>query len=136
MGLALAHTNRPMRIKPAREQFAREWLWRLSVGFTGPEAAAWGWKTTFGLRTRGIKSFARIRMIFGWRVPPVRRDKYLTTPARNVNPASALDPKLVEKILAAVREEEIIAKACAVINLPRPTGGELLMAESRRTHCR
>src|SRR5260370_4668613 len=115
MGLALAHTNRPMRIKPAREQFAREWFWRLSLGFTGPESAACGWKTTFGLRTPGIKSFARIRMIFGWRVPPVRRDKYLTTPARNLNPASALDPKLVEKILAPVRQEEIISMACYLI---------------------
>jgi len=34
-----------------------------------------------------------------------------------VNPASGLDPKLVESILAAVREEEIVAMACDVINI-------------------
>jgi acetylornithine deacetylase len=68
-------------------------------------------------------------MIFGWRVRPAKRDESLTTPARNVNPSSSLDPKLVEKILAAVREEEIIAMACDVINIPSPTGEELQMAE-------
>src|SRR5260370_20128322 len=72
-------------------------------------------------------------MIFGWRAPPAKRDEYLTTPARNVNPASALDPRLVEKILAAVREEEIIAMACDVINIPSPTGEELQMAEYMRS---
>jgi len=68
-------------------------------------------------------------MIFGWRVPPARRDELVTTPARNVNPASGLDPKVVESILAAVREEEIVAMACDVINIPSPTGEELQMAE-------
>src|SRR3989475_2451207 len=58
--------------------------------------------------------------------------KYLTTPARNVNPVAGLDPKLVEKILASVREEEIIAMACDVINIPSPTGEELQMAEYMR----
>src|SRR5260370_29992820 len=71
-------------------------------------------------------------MIFGWRAPPAKRDEYLTTPARNVNPASSLEPKLIEKILAAVREEEIIAMACDVINIPSPTGEELQMAEYMR----
>src|SRR5260370_26592429 len=81
---------------------------------------------------RGIKSFARIRTIFGWRVPPAKRDEYLTAPAKNVNPSSSLDPKLVEKILAAVREEEIIAMACDVINIASPTGEEQQMAEYMR----
>ena len=35
-----------------------------------------------------------------------------------MNPASTLDSRLVEKILASVREEEIIAMACDVINIP------------------
>src|SRR5260370_36875147 len=81
---------------------------------------------------RGIKSFACIRMIFGWRVPPAKRDESLTTPARNVNATSSLDPKLAEKILGAVREEEIIAMACDVINIASPTGEELQMAEYMR----
>src|SRR6202165_1541346 len=71
-------------------------------------------------------------MIFGWRVPPAKRDELVTTPARNVNPASNLDPKVVESILAAVREEEIVAMACDVINIPSPTGEELQMAEYMR----
>jgi len=76
----------------------------------------------FGSRMRGIKNSARIQMIFGWRVPPAKRDELVTTPARNVNPASGLDPKMVERILAAVCEEEIVAMACDVINIPSPYG--------------
>ncbi len=40
-----------------------------------------------------------------------------------------LDPALVEKIVAEVREEEIVAMACEVINIPSPTGEELAMAQ-------
>jgi len=81
---------------------------------------------------RGIKNSARIQMIFGWRVPPAKRDELVTTPARNVNPASGLDPKMVESILAAVCEEEIVAMACDVINIPSPTGKRQQMAEYMR----
>jgi len=42
---------------------------------------------------------------------------------------SGLDPSLVEKILAEVREEEIVSMACDVINIPSPTGEELQMAQ-------
>lgn len=42
--------------------------------------------------------------------------------------ASALDPGLVERILAEVREQEIVAMACDVVNIPSPTGEELQMA--------
>ena len=52
----------------------------------------------------------------------------MTTAARNLSPSS-LDSSLVEKILASVREEEIVAMACDVINIPSPTGEELQMAE-------
>jgi len=41
----------------------------------------------------------------------------------------SLDPKLVERILAEVREEEIVAMSCDVINIPSPTGEELQMAQ-------
>ena len=43
-------------------------------------------------------------------------------------PSSKLDAKLVERILAAVNEEEIVAMCCDVINIPSPTGEELQMA--------
>src|SRR3974377_1118574 len=43
--------------------------------------------------------------------------------------AAGLDPKLADRILAEVREEEIVAMACDVINIPSPTGEELQMAE-------
>lgn len=39
-----------------------------------------------------------------------------------------LDPAVVEKIVAEVREDEIVAMACDVINIPSPTGEELQMA--------
>jgi acetylornithine deacetylase/succinyl-diaminopimelate desuccinylase-like protein len=42
---------------------------------------------------------------------------------------AALDPTLVEKILAQVKEEEIVAMSCDVINIPSPTGHELQMAQ-------
>src|SRR5260370_39603670 len=43
---------------------------------------------------------------------------------------------MVEEILAGVREEEIIAMACEVINIPSPTGEELQMAEYMRSALR
>ena len=45
---------------------------------------------------------------------------------------SGLDSRLVEKILAEVREEEIVAMSCDVINIVSPTGEELQMAEYMR----
>ena len=47
----------------------------------------------------------------------------------NRGPTSRLNPKLVEKILAEVKEEEIVAMCCDVINIPSPTGNESQMAE-------
>jgi acetylornithine deacetylase len=44
-----------------------------------------------------------------------------------------LDPQLAARILAEVREEEIVAMSCDVINIPSPTGEELQMAEYMRT---
>jgi len=44
-------------------------------------------------------------------------------------PTSKLDPKLISRIIAEVREEEIVAMASDVINIPSPTGEELHMAE-------
>lgn len=41
----------------------------------------------------------------------------------------ALNSKLVEKILAEIKEEEIVAMCCDVINIQSPTGEELHMAE-------
>ena len=43
-------------------------------------------------------------------------------------PALKIDPKLAEKIVAEVREDEIVAMCCDVINIPSPTGDELPMA--------
>jgi len=42
---------------------------------------------------------------------------------------SGLDPALAERIIAEVREDEIVAMACDVINIPSPTGEELQMAQ-------
>jgi acetylornithine deacetylase len=50
----------------------------------------------------------------------------LTTSKRS---AATLDPKLAERILAEVKEEEIVAMSCDVINIPSPTGEELQMAQ-------
>lgn len=41
---------------------------------------------------------------------------------------SAIDAGLAQKILAEVREDEILSMACDVINVPSPTGEELQMA--------
>ena len=49
------------------------------------------------------------------------------TPGKKQTPG--LDPKLAERIVAEVKEEEIVAMSCDVINIPSPTGEELRMAE-------
>jgi acetylornithine deacetylase len=46
--------------------------------------------------------------------------------------AGRLDPKVVDRIVAEIKEEEIVAMCCDVINIPSPTGGELQMAEYMR----
>ena len=46
-----------------------------------------------------------------------------------VKTKSSLDPALAERIVAEVREDEIVAMACDVINIPSPTGEELQMAQ-------
>ena len=48
-------------------------------------------------------------------------------------PALALDAKLGQRILSEIKEEEIVAMSCDVINIPSPTGHELQMAEYMRT---
>jgi acetylornithine deacetylase/succinyl-diaminopimelate desuccinylase-like protein len=48
--------------------------------------------------------------------------------ATKAQSAHALDPSLVQRILAEVKEDEIVAMCCDVINIPSPTGHELQMA--------
>jgi acetylornithine deacetylase/succinyl-diaminopimelate desuccinylase-like protein len=48
--------------------------------------------------------------------------------ATKAQSAHALDPSLVRRILAEVKEDEIVAMCCDVINIPSPTGHELQMA--------
>jgi acetylornithine deacetylase/succinyl-diaminopimelate desuccinylase-like protein len=49
------------------------------------------------------------------------------------NRATGLEPTLIESIASQVNEEEIVAMAQDVINIPSPTGEELQMAEYMRT---
>jgi acetylornithine deacetylase/succinyl-diaminopimelate desuccinylase-like protein len=42
---------------------------------------------------------------------------------------SGLDANRIERVLAEVKEEEIVAMACDLINIPSPTGEELRMAQ-------
>ena len=57
-------------------------------------------------------------------------------PKKTSNPSAALDAKLVDRILAEVREDEIVSMCCDVINIPSPTGQELQMAEYMRSALR
>src|SRR5882762_4572378 len=50
-------------------------------------------------------------------------------PQTTAQSAATLDPKLVERILAEIREDEIVSMASDVINIPSPTGEELQMAQ-------
>jgi acetylornithine deacetylase len=45
---------------------------------------------------------------------------------------TTLDPRLLERVLAEVREDELVSMCCDVINIPSPTGEELKMAEYMR----
>src|ERR1700687_6043500 len=47
--------------------------------------------------------------------------------------AQKIDSKLAKAILAEVNEEEIVAMACDVVNLPSPTGEELEMGRYMRS---
>src|SRR6266852_8892679 len=63
-----------------------------------------------------------------WRGPRPRNPearKHLKPAKKAID---GLDSKLVEKILAEVKEEEIVAMCCDLINIPSPTGEELQMA--------
>lgn len=53
-------------------------------------------------------------------------------PSTNTNPKPPLDAKLTDRILAEIKEEELVAMCCDVINIPSPTGQELAMAEYMR----
>ncbi len=45
---------------------------------------------------------------------------------------TGLDDSMKDAILSRIREDEIVAMCCDVINIPSPTGGELAMAEYMR----
>ena len=45
---------------------------------------------------------------------------------------AGLDDRMKDAILCRIREDEIVAMCCDVINIPSPTGGELAMAEYMR----
>ena len=45
---------------------------------------------------------------------------------------AALSDNVRDAIVSRIREDEIVAMCCDVINIPSPTGGELAMAEYMR----
>ena len=51
-------------------------------------------------------------------------------PIANKEGSSSLDTNLVKRVLAEVKEEEIVAMARDLVNIPSPTGQELPMAQS------
>src|SRR6266446_5943480 len=57
------------------------------------------------------------------------RTENLKVSSATTNSKYSLDPKLVDRILAEVREEEIISMSSDVLNIPSPTGEELQMAQ-------
>ena len=52
-----------------------------------------------------------------------------TTNSKNAHDPKLLDSKLADRILAEVREDEIVSMSTDVINIPSPTGDELQMAQ-------
>ncbi len=64
-----------------------------------------------------------------WRGRPRPRKVEARTQLKPAKKAiDGLDEKLVAKIVSEVKEEEIVAMCCDVINIPSPTGEELQMA--------
>ncbi len=59
----------------------------------------------------------------------IRKSEGRVLPTVNKERRSSLDANLVKKILAEVKEEEIVAMCGDVINIPSPTGEELQMAQ-------
>src|SRR5204862_2867426 len=126
MALAHAPMNFRTRTKLAAEQSRKAWCWRSSPASTGRKAAGFAWKIIFGLHKKATKNCALIRTISGW------QDRQPLDPEARLKAApkttKTLDAKLAQSILAEIREEEIVAMACDVINIPSPTGEELQMA--------
>src|SRR5690242_17413341 len=46
--------------------------------------------------------------------------------------AVTFNPKLADRILAEVDEQQIVSMCCDVVNIPSPTGDELAMAQYMR----
>ena len=59
------------------------------------------------------------------------RTKKVASTKTNAKPA--LDAKLTQRILAEIKEEDLVSMCCDVINIPSPTGHELQMAEYMRS---
>src|SRR5438034_604615 len=126
MALAHAPMNFRTRTKLAAEQSRKAWCWRSSPASTGRKAAGFAWKIIFGLHKKATKNCALIRTISGWQDrQPLDPEARLKAAPKTTN---TLDAKLAQSILAEIREEEIVAMACDVINIPSPTGEELQMA--------
>src|SRR5205807_2454265 len=126
MALAHAPMNFRTRTKLAAEQSRKAWCWRSSPASTGRKAAGFAWKIIFGLHKKATKNCALIRTISGWQDrQPLDPEARLKAAPKTTN---TLDAKLAQSLLAEIREEEIVAMACDVINIPSPTGEELQMA--------
>src|SRR5207237_563009 len=126
MALAHAPMNFRTRTKLAAEQSRKAWCWRSSPASTGRKAEGFAWKIIFGLHKKATKNCALIRTISGWQDrQPLDPEARLKAAPKTTN---TLDAKLAQSILAEIREEDIVAMACDVINIPSPTGEELQMA--------
>src|SRR5438309_11206639 len=126
MALAHAPMNFRTRTKLAAEQSRKAWCWRSSPASTGRKAAGFAWKIIFGLHKKATKNCALIRTISGWQDrQPLNPEAKLKAAPKMTN---TIDAKLAQSILAEIREEEIVAMACDVINIPSPTGEELQLA--------
>src|ERR1051325_735034 len=120
---ALARTSRRILIRPRPVRCAPEWCLPLSLACTGKVAEACGWKTIFLLPHPAAKSFARIRMIFvceGMATPSARGE------------TDSMKDDLAKAILSQIREDELVAMCCDVVNIPSPTGEELEMGRYMR----
>src|SRR5437660_1409438 len=114
MALAHAPMNFRTRTKLAAEQSRKAWCWRSSPASTGRKAAGFAWKIIFGLHKKATKNCALIRTISGWQDrQPLNPEAKLKAAPKTTN---TIDAKLAQSILAEIREEEIVAMACDVIN--------------------
>ena len=123
----------PTRIRPGQARSQKGMVLAIEPGIYWPGGGGLRLEDNFLITDDGNEKLCTYPGRFSAGRTQLRTDELW--PNQIKAPTSRLNPKLVERILAEVKEEEIVAMCCDVINIPSPTGDEGEMAEYMRAAC-